>query len=132
MYFYKWDMYWKNFCGFSLVTESMKSRLKIVPFSNERHFEIWLQFSEGNYLNYKKKHNFACDSSLKQRQTRVHSGPITLPLKGYHKISWREVPSIFKKKNEFLHEYIPYRYTLSCKGLSWKGYSFLKIQGFLF
>ena len=80
---------------FSLVTwwlkKKLKSRSKIAPFSNERHFEMWFQkkihFSEENYLNYthkKKKDTIlhvTSTFSLKQGETRTSSGPITAPWK---------------------------------------------------
>ena len=46
-----------------------------------------LHFSEENYLNYTKKDTIlhvTIAFSLKQRQTRTSSGPITLPLKSFH------------------------------------------------
>ena len=41
-----------------------------------------LRFSEVNYLNYKKRPNFACESYSfpKTRETRTSSGPIPHPL----------------------------------------------------
>ena len=42
VYVCEWDMCWRNFCNFSLVTKkNVKSRSQIALFSNERHFEIW-------------------------------------------------------------------------------------------
>ena len=41
MYVCEWDMLWRIFCNFSLVTKNVKSKSKIALFSNERHFEIW-------------------------------------------------------------------------------------------
>ena len=52
------------FVTFPWWLKNVKSRSKITPFSNERHFEIWfpkreqLRFSEENYLNYTKKTQF--------------------------------------------------------------------------
>ena len=89
MYECEWDMCWRNFCNFSLVTKNVKYRSKIAPFSNERHFEIWfpkrkqLRFAEVNYLNYTKKDPILLVTttfSLKQGETRTNSVPIPHPL----------------------------------------------------
>ena len=73
------------FVTFPWWLENVKSRSKIAPFSNERHFEIWfpkreqLRISEVNYLNYIKKDpilHVATTFSLKQGETRTSHGPI--------------------------------------------------------
>ena len=85
-----WDMCWRNFCNFSLVTKNVKSRSKIALFSNERHFGIWfpkreqLRISEVNDLNYTKKDPILHETttfSLKQGETWTSHGPIPPPLK---------------------------------------------------
>ena len=89
----EWNMCWRIFCNFPLVTENVKSRSKIALFSNERHFDIW--FSDKDVNNYvffwsklSKLHkkdpilHVTTTSSLKQGETRTSSGPIP-PLRGY-------------------------------------------------
>ena len=85
----EWDMCWKNFCNFSLVTKkNVKSRSKLALFPNEGPFEIWfpekktITFFWSKYLNYththtpthphtpthqkkkKKKKGIACDNYI--------------------------------------------------------------------
>ena len=45
MYVYEWDMCWRNFRNFSLVTKNVKSRSKIAL--DERHFDFQ---KENNYV----------------------------------------------------------------------------------
>ena len=67
LYVCEWEMCWRKFRNFSLVTKNikLKRRSKIALFSNERailkfdfHKRKQLRFSEVNYLNYTKKTQF--------------------------------------------------------------------------
>ena len=76
--------------------ENVKSRLKVAPFSNERHFEIWfpkreqLRFSEVNYLNFTKKTQFfmwQLHFPPKQGETRTSHGPIPHQLNTWEELN---------------------------------------------
>ena len=65
MYVCEWDMCWRNFCNFSLVTKNVKRMSKMTLFFKWAPF--WnliskkgkqLHFSEVNYLNFTKKTQF--------------------------------------------------------------------------
>ena len=93
MYVCEWDMCWRNFCNFSLLTKNVKSRSKIAPFSNERHFEIWfsikktITFCWSKLSKLHKKDpilHVTTKFSLKQGETRTNSIPIPHPLRGYN------------------------------------------------
>ena len=82
------------FVTFPWWLKNVKSRSKIAPFSNERHFEIWFpkmktitffwsNLSKLHTHTHKKRPNFACTFSLKQRETRTNSVPIPHPLSWY-------------------------------------------------
>ena len=95
MYVCEWDMCWRNFCNFPLVSKICEKYVKNSPFCNERHFEIWfpkkktITFSEVNYLNYTKRPNFAGDNYIfpKTRGKRTNSVPIPHPLT-YRRLMW--------------------------------------------
>ena len=58
----------------------MNAILKFFDFQKRKQ----LHFSEENYLNYAKRHNFACDNYIfpKPRSNKNKQiGPITLPLR---------------------------------------------------
>ena len=77
VYVCKWDRCWRNFCVSFLVTKKkVKSRSKTAPFfqiSAILKFDFKMIiiimiiisfFSEENYLNYTKRHNFACGNYI--------------------------------------------------------------------
>ena len=85
------------FVTFPWWLKNVKSRSKIAPFPNERHFDTWFQkkkkkkkrkkktitFFWSNYLNYTKKDpilHVINTFILKQGETRTSSGPIPPPL----------------------------------------------------
>ena len=90
MYVCEWDMCWRNFCNFSLVTTKCEKWVKIALFfSNEHHFEIWfpkkrtITFSWSKLFKLHKKDpilHVATTFSLKQGETRTSHGPIPHPL----------------------------------------------------
>ena len=93
VYVCEWDMCWRNFCNFPWWLKNVKSRSKIVLFSNERHFEIWLPkkktitFFWWKWSKLHKKDpilHVATTFSLKQGETRTSHGPIPHPLKTKH------------------------------------------------
>ena len=43
VYVCEWDMCWRNFCNFSMVTKNVKSRSKIALFFQMSAFEIWFR-----------------------------------------------------------------------------------------
>ena len=88
VYVCQWDMCWRNFCNFSLVTKNVKSRSKMAFFQMSAILKFdfqkreQLRFSEVNYLNCTKKTQFlhvATTFSLKQGERTSH-GPIPHPL----------------------------------------------------
>ena len=90
VYVWKWDMCWRNFCVFSLVTKNVKSRVKNNPCFKWGPF--WnLVFKNKNYYIFQKeiietttnRHNFACDNYIfpKARTNKTSSGPIWVPLR---------------------------------------------------
>ena len=90
MYVCEWDMCWRNFCNFSLVTKNVKSRSRIALFSMSAILKFdfqkrkQLRFSEVNYLKLHKKDpilHVTTAFSLKQGETRTNSVPIPHPLK---------------------------------------------------
>ena len=93
VYVCEWDMCWRNFCNFSLVTQKCgKSRSKIALFSNERHFEIWfpkkrtITFFWSKLSKLHKKDpimHVATTFFLKQGETRTSHGPIPHPSNVY-------------------------------------------------
>ena len=85
-------MCWRNFCNFPWWLKNVKSRSKIVLFSNERHFEIWfpkkktITFFWWKFSKLHKKDpilHVATTFSLKQGETRTSHGPIPHPLIQY-------------------------------------------------
>ena len=89
MYVCKWDICCRNFCNFSLVTKKCEKYVKIDPFSNERHFEIWFPkkktiafFWSKLYKLHKKDPTLHVTTtfSLKQGEKRTNSVPIPHPL----------------------------------------------------
>ena len=95
MYVFNWDMCWRNFCNFYLVTKKCEKYVKNCPFfSNERHFEIWfpkkktitLFWSKLSKLHKKEPIlHVTTTFSLKQGETRtnLNSVPIPHPLKSH-------------------------------------------------
>ena len=89
MYVCEWDMCWRKFCNFPLVTKNVKSRSKIALFSNERHFEIWIPKKKTTFFWSKLSKLHKKDPilhvtpplSLKQGETRTSHGPIPHPLR---------------------------------------------------
>ena len=83
-YVCKWDMCWRNFCVFSLVTQNVKSRPIGSILKCDFQKKKQLHFSEGNYLNFVPKKDIVLHvtfpSFLKQGLTRTNSGPIWVPL----------------------------------------------------
>ena len=69
MYVDEWDMCWRNFCNFSLVTKKMWKVGQKYPFSNERHFEIWFPKKKK-----KKKNTFSWSklSKLHKKDPILH------------------------------------------------------------
>ena len=85
-----WDMCWRNVCNISLLTRKCEKLVKNSPFSNERHFEIWIPkkrittffWSKLSKLHKKDpKLHVATTFSLKQEKTRTSHGPIPHPLR---------------------------------------------------
>ena len=77
------------FVTFPWSLKHMKSRSKIVPFSYERHFEIWFPKKKNNYVFWSKLSKLqkkdpilhvTTTFSLKQGETRTSSVPIPHPL----------------------------------------------------
>ena len=72
VYVCKWDMCWRSFCVFSLVTKTkwkVGQKIALFQMSAILKFDFQkkkrqLHFSEENYINYTKRHNFACDSYI--------------------------------------------------------------------
>ena len=84
MYVCEWDMCWRNFCNFSLVTKTCEKYDKNSPFLQMSAILKYdfqnrkqLLFSELNYLNYTKNQilHVTATFSLKQGETRTSSGP---------------------------------------------------------
>ena len=86
----EWDMCWRNFCNFPLVTRKCeKYRSEIALFSNECHFEIWfpkkrkITFFWSKLSKLHKKDpilHVAATFSLKQGETGTSHGLIPHPL----------------------------------------------------
>ena len=88
MYVCEWDMCWRNFCKFSLVTKKCESRSKIALFSNEHHFEIWYPKKKTIALFWSKLSKLhkkdpvlhvTTTFSLKQGETEQAVDPLLIP-----------------------------------------------------
>ena len=71
MYVCEWDMCWRNFCNFPLVTRNVNSRSKIALFFKWAPFRNLIFKKENNYVFLKqiiwttqKRPNFACDNYI--------------------------------------------------------------------
>ena len=91
----EWDMCWRNFCNFYLVTKTYEKWVKNNPFFKWAPF--WnlifkkrkqLRFSGVNYLNYTKRLNFACGNYIfpktrgNMNKPWTHSTPLNISLYG--------------------------------------------------
>ena len=98
MYVCEWDMCWRNFWNFSLVTKKCEKYVKKALFSNERHFEIWfpkkkktITFFWSKLSKLHKKDpilHVATTFSLKHGETRTSHGPHSTPLKKQIESYW--------------------------------------------
>ena len=88
----KWDMCWRNFWIFSLVTKKCENRSKIDLFSNEHHLNLISKKKTIGFFRRKLHKLHKKDTvlhvtftfSVKQGETRTSSGPTWVALKGAH------------------------------------------------
>ena len=88
VYVCEWDMYWRNFCNFSLVTKKCEKFVKYSPCFKWAPFWYLISKKENNYvflkINYQnstKKIQFCNFFFPKQGETRTNHGPIPHPSK---------------------------------------------------
>ena len=89
-YVCEWDMCWRNFCNFSLVTKKCEKWVKNSPFFKWAPFwnliskKDTITFSWSKLSKLQKKDpilHVATTFSLKQGETRTSHGPIPHPLR---------------------------------------------------